>query len=257
MRLLLALIRNDLIKMINYKSFIYLIVLMSFSLILSALVTMDKQTMQFFRFSGAENSFTLFYSGQFLFVSVFGQITINLIVIFLFRIEENAGSWKHLFTLPVNPYDILSSKLVAGIVLNFCITLMVFSLILLEGLFVPVFTSEQSFSGYVDSIPVLLNFGIRFFLLSISISSFHFALYLLIRNQAILIVIGIFIPFVCYVDFLSFLPYSWPFRNYWEIVRGNFLWSQLSWSYEVLSCLIMLSVFAIIHHFKSRIISLF
>lgn len=256
MRQLFLLIKNDFIKLSNYKPYQYLVLGTVMVFTITVFVTFNKATLQSFKFEIIENLFTAFFLGQYLFICVLGLIITNLIPVFLMRLELEGNSWKYIFSLPVSPSLILYSKLLTSFLSNFILVAVMFLLIAFEGLFLFMISQEQTFYGYINSLFILNILLIKFLLLSFSATSMHFLLVLIFGSQTLSIILSFIMPIVCLFDYLKKIPYGWPFTNFWFIITTKDIsWNQLIGSYELLSFLVILMTTVLIFYLTNRTIN--
>ncbi len=260
MRILVQLTKNELIKLYEYRPFLYLVLSMCIVLLISGYAFVDKSFIKFPSQNGGDNQFTLFYLSQYLFISVFGIVLFNFICVLLMKMETDNNSWKYLLSLPIPPHLILVSKILAGFTSNLALISIMLVLIVFESMLIPLLPGRQNFSGYDASLILVLSFFLKFFLLSLSVTAFHFIIYFFLRNQTLMILISVIMPIACLFDHMAFLPYGWPVKSFWLIIKDRYSrasWVQILNVYELLSLLITCCVFGLVFHFRNRVMAQF
>ncbi|UXE65176.1 MAG: ABC transporter permease [Chryseotalea sp. WA131a] len=251
---LLWLIQNDLFKISKQKKFIYLLISIILSLLLSWLILSKKYVLlQFSKAANESNLFTSFYVGKYLFVCSIGLIGLNLALVFLYQLEKKNNTWKYLLTLPVPYHFHIMSKLFSSFVINLIVVMAIFLIAALEALILPLSVNSTE---YMSALLVLLCFMCKFFLLSLSASAFHLMLHFFSSNQALLILISVIMPIACLFDFLSFLPYGWPNENFWLSIKVKYnhgIWGPIVGEYEKLSMLVVLVTITLVYYLRHTI----
>lgn len=239
MNLIVTLVVNDVLKIYKQKLFMYLLFGIGVLLLLPGSVAVNADLLAQLGRTGEENNvFAAFYLGQHLFVSCFGLIAFNLVMVLVTKVEADYNMWKYLLALPVPPELYVISKLLAAMLTGLLITLMMFVIMAFEALFIPLAVAPGSYAGYVQGLTVLATLLVKFLLVSFAVMCIHLLLVLVIRNTTAQILLSVFLPIVCLFDFASFLPYGWPIENFWLGIKNRYdskSWLPVIGRYEIMS----------------------
>lgn len=252
-----ALVVNDLVKVLNTKELLFLFIASFGVMMLPAAASLDMELLTRLSKTSSESNFvTAFGFGQYGFLSCFGVIFSNLILVLLVQLERDNNMWKTQLVMPVDTILLVYSKLLAALLVNLLLCVGIFALICFESLMYWSHVSETPLTYYFEGIGVIAIFLTKFFVVSTGVLAFHLMVHLLVSNKTILILISVFMPIVCLFNFASYIPYGWTMENFWTVLKNKTSsgqWQPLIGKFEILAISLFLVVILLAHLTRNSI----
>lgn len=252
---LIVLLKNDLIRILNYRPFVYLVIGWLSVLLLGLIFSNEDILLRLSRNADESNLYVSFYWGNYLVINFAGVILVNLSVFFLLKIEDDSQMWKYVLSLPIPLHLYLFSKILACAFLNLLAVCVAFLVLSLEGAFLPYFLPKLVFLNYTSALLVLFFFLVKFSILSFAITSFQVVILLLVKNETLGLILSVSMPIACLFNFLDFLPYGWPNQNFWLTLKNKYhhkAWQPTIDIYESLSLIAVVTFIVTIYCFGNR-----